>query len=303
MSFRTTLAGAAVAAAFVASSTNAQVISRFELSDHPDGNQNPPPYGLRLDGLFGGGVTTFSFDPFNVILTVTDSTGIGGGITIDINGRVFGGEVDGNGGWSDPQTYRIDFSYTTNVVAQDGGWKVAGVDNTGNTGTLSLAPTRANSTDLFTITDNDNNAFLFLPDGHRLSGDNSTWGRPRLAHREHQRQQHRRHPGLAVPRHAHHDPDPGLSTADHRRHRSRLGRPPPLRQPQTQFTHDPARALRSTRLSDWAGSLPARTATSHTSTGSTACVVRDLMLAAPRRADAHRLGHHDYAAVPATDAR
>ncbi len=37
----------------------------YFLHDHPDGNASPPGYGLRLDGLYGGGgseINTFSFD-------------------------------------------------------------------------------------------------------------------------------------------------------------------------------------------------------------------------------------------------
>jgi hypothetical protein len=45
-----------------ASSANAGglVIAEYQLGDHPNGNQNPPPYGLRLDNMLGAGTTTLS---------------------------------------------------------------------------------------------------------------------------------------------------------------------------------------------------------------------------------------------------
>jgi MYXO-CTERM domain-containing protein len=148
----------------------------FQLGNHPDGAQNPPPYGLRMDGLFGGGVTSFDFDTNDgVFLTVTDDTMNGGGVSIEIAGSVFGGEIDGNGGYTDGgQFYDINFVYTASVQITSNGWKVVGTDNTSNTGSIALAGSN-NPADIFTITDNNNNAFLFQADGHRLAGDSDSW--------------------------------------------------------------------------------------------------------------------------------
>ena len=34
----------------------------YELENHIDGSADPPPYGLRLDGLLGSGKYTFDFE-------------------------------------------------------------------------------------------------------------------------------------------------------------------------------------------------------------------------------------------------
>ena len=157
----------------------AAVIRIFSLTNHPDGNIAPPTYGLRLDGVLTGDIsdrTTFSFDESgDVELTVTDATMDGGGITIEITGTVFGGVVDtANDVYMNPMQYTIDFTYEANVIDSGGGWKVTGIDNTSNIGTLTKVGSN-DPDDLFTIVDDDNNSFLFKPDGHRLSGDSSTW--------------------------------------------------------------------------------------------------------------------------------
>lgn len=93
----------------------------YRLHSHPDGNQNPPPYGLRLNGLFGGGVYTFDFDytsiseDADVKLEYDDVAG-----EIRIFGRAYGGKDAGTdydpglSGWVD-----IDFTYRANVVNGD----------------------------------------------------------------------------------------------------------------------------------------------------------------------------------------
>ncbi len=99
----------------------------YSLRNNPNGVQNPPPYGLRLDGLDGNSsnVYTFDFDYVDsssrqsqMYLSLDRTAG-----TIHIWGSVFGGlnDVGNNGvydttgsgsvGWWD-----IDFSYTTNVA-------------------------------------------------------------------------------------------------------------------------------------------------------------------------------------------
>ncbi len=45
------LAGIALAGLFLSSTPVSADILRYDLSNHPDGNTLPPPYGLRLDGL------------------------------------------------------------------------------------------------------------------------------------------------------------------------------------------------------------------------------------------------------------
>jgi hypothetical protein len=147
------------------------VVTKFRLSDHPDGNENPPPYGLRFDGLFGGSnVTSFSIDQGNgAILTVTDD---GTTITININGEFFGGEAVGNSYSANAGLYEIDFTYTMNVGANGTGWQVSN-QHANNNGTIT-ALTGALAGNSWNFSDKFGNppgySFAFLQDDHRLSG-------------------------------------------------------------------------------------------------------------------------------------
>lgn len=151
-------------------SLQASVIATYALHDHPDGNANPPSYGLRMDGLFGGGVTTFSMDHFgDTTLQVFEEGGL---FSIIIQGTLFGGETDGAGGYLDGKAYDVYFEYTQGVSGTATGWDVQGASLASNTG--SLTEQGGSPTDLFTITDSDDNSFIFQHDGHRLAGDDST---------------------------------------------------------------------------------------------------------------------------------
>jgi len=97
-------------------------VAVFRLHDHPNGNQNPPSYGLRLDGMLTTNeVYTFSFDYAGVTgmagMTLTYDDGPK---TIHIVGRAYGGRDTGTGwdpaesGWID-----IDFMYRQNVIDAD----------------------------------------------------------------------------------------------------------------------------------------------------------------------------------------
>jgi hypothetical protein len=150
----------------------------FALSDHPDGNVNPPPYGLRFDDLFTtvggtGGITSFSMDTFgDSTLTVTDD-GVGG-LTIDIVGTLFGGVDTGVTYGFGAGAYALDFSYAMNVSPDGTGWVVDPADPL-NSGTLTVL---AGNTDLTTGTvftffgevTEGGPIFIFLNDGHRLGG-------------------------------------------------------------------------------------------------------------------------------------
>ncbi len=164
----------------------ASTVTQFYLGDHPSALENPPPYGLRLDGLFDGltgatgGVTTFSFGNSlsgaggSPVMTVTDD-GVGN-VTIDIDGMVFGGEDDGSDYGFGEGWYQLDFSYTMNVSASGTGWVVSPEDPDNNKGTLTA---KAGNADIAEGTvfgffgDKQNDAgfsFKFLQDDHRLGG-------------------------------------------------------------------------------------------------------------------------------------
>jgi len=99
----------------------------YRLSNHPDGNQLPPPYGLRLDGLGGTPSHVYTFD-FNhddgagntsdMHLFLNQNTG-----TIHIYGTVYGGlnktsntNVYDNSATNDRVGWwYVDFTYSVGV--------------------------------------------------------------------------------------------------------------------------------------------------------------------------------------------
>lgn len=122
-------AGAALACAIGLSGTaSGAIISQglYSLHNHPDGNANPPPYGLKLAELYD--ITpnhddfTFDFDDprssMSMIVTAN---------TIRIFGVVWGGRDTGTSYALEPTTglYTVDFLYDVGVVP------VAGDDDLG----------------------------------------------------------------------------------------------------------------------------------------------------------------------------
>lgn len=122
------------------------VLHVFNCSDHPNGAEVPPTYGLRLDNLVGTGIFTFSFDHVDgtgsamVTMTWDDVSN-----EIHIFGLAYGGEDTGSGwnaansGWVD-----IDFTYVDDVNVQDDCAGSAGDDlyvdseSANNNGTVTL---------------------------------------------------------------------------------------------------------------------------------------------------------------------
>ena len=97
------------------------VIFQYNLGNHPDGGKNPPPYGLRLDGLFGTGSSeewTFDFEAAgaNMLLDYDNMDNMTvDGDTVRIHGTAFGGLDTGtvydsmfSGLWSVDYTYTLD---------------------------------------------------------------------------------------------------------------------------------------------------------------------------------------------------
>jgi hypothetical protein len=163
----------ALSAASIAIAAGANAAS-YRLSDHPAGNENPPPYGLRLDGLFAseagatGGVTTFSFNTFgNTILSVIQN---GLNLNITINGTVYGGEDTGVGTGFGAGNYQFSMTYTVGVIQVGDGWKVDAATGS-NTGTLT-ALTGAVAGTVYSLFDMRQNTtaqtLAFLQDDWRL---------------------------------------------------------------------------------------------------------------------------------------
>lgn len=168
---RNTCIGIALSAATLSASAGGLTIAEYQLSDHPAGGENPPPYGLRLDGILGAGIHTLSIDHHNdTVLTVTDN---GGNLEINISGTLFGGEVDGLGGYVSAASYAVDFNYVMNVADVGNGWDVNGFDAS-NGGTVTNLDTNV-VTELYGMNNPAGLVFAFLADGHRLDGDNTTW--------------------------------------------------------------------------------------------------------------------------------
>lgn len=162
----------AAAAALAVVSTASAASTYFSLSDHPDGNANPPGYGIRLDGLFAGemgaagGVTTFSFDTIgNTVLEVVTS---GMSMTINITGTVYGGEDTGAGYGFGEGSYELSMSYTVGVVAQGTGYVVTAADAS-NSGSLTALSGDVAGT-VYQLRDFSTPSFRFLQDDHRLNG-------------------------------------------------------------------------------------------------------------------------------------
>jgi len=175
-----TLGVAALAVVIGASSASAAT-HVFRLSDHPDGNAAPPTYGLRLDNLFSAhgvgpsGITTFSF--VNVLLTVNDDTAMGGGIDINISGLIYGGVDAGASYGFGEGFYTVDFNYIMGVQPDGDGWRTSPVSasNSGVVTSLGNGDVAAGEQFFFYEKVSGGMPMQFVPDGHRLAGDNSTW--------------------------------------------------------------------------------------------------------------------------------
>ena len=151
----------------------------FDVGDHPDAFHADPPYGLRFDGLFSGfdgaagGVTSFSAT--DLTLSVTDNAG---NIEISITGIVRGGEDTGDSYGFGEGDYRLEFTFLAGVVEADGGWMTA-TPSAANLGTLTALGTYDSVTEgtVFDLYEKVEHGMPmeFKPDGHRISGDTTTW--------------------------------------------------------------------------------------------------------------------------------
>lgn len=170
-----------VAGAALATTALADPVTLFEarLGDHPNGQKNPPGYGLRLDNQFAdsggaGGTTTFSFQEngANVVLKVIEDSGV---LTISISGQVYGGEAPGSTYTFGAGLYALDFTMTV-VDAGDGWTSVSGADNSGTLSALGDYGLTG-PTDFDLELKGGAAMFLFLDDGHRLPGSTGWAGR------------------------------------------------------------------------------------------------------------------------------
>lgn len=150
----------------------------YNLHNHPDGNANPPAYGMRLDGLYdtsGSDIFTLDFDDpqSSVQMQITDNS-------IRIFGSALGGR-DVGGSYANDQylgIYTIDFTYSlgiSQVPGDDDLWVVA--PTASNSGMVSTPLgddinlwDKSNGTFNFRLGDENND------NGHRGHDGISGWG-------------------------------------------------------------------------------------------------------------------------------
>lgn len=152
----------------------------YDLANHPDGNAQPPQYGLRLDELVNvtgnHDIFTFDFDAAgsDMDMTYDDVNGI-----IHIYGTTWGGRDIGGAYANDVHRgfYQVDFVYTVGVQPVPGDDDVYVLANMQNFGSI-VAP---NSTVYFLQDKSDGNYSFRLGDegddnGHRGFNGISGWG-------------------------------------------------------------------------------------------------------------------------------
>ena len=139
MKRKITVTGGACAAALICGSTHGALIQQgfYQLHDHPDANQDPPPYGIRWDGLDGSNnVFTMSFDHPN-----SDMIMFYDGSNIVISGEAWGGRDVGGAYANDAYLglYEVNFVFSIGVGLVPGDDDVYVNAATGsNSGTIKL---------------------------------------------------------------------------------------------------------------------------------------------------------------------
>lgn len=179
---------AVLGAVWAASSAWAgNVVAKFDLYNHPDGNVEPSAYGMRVAGFGGDRPATFSFEDGSgnstMRLTVED---IGWGLyRLSFSGTVQGNSADGG---TDFGAFALNVSYLVFGGSSDDGWSaygfngssigsLMGVDGT-NDATSPLADGDAMRLSARTMERRFGEVFSFEPDGHRLDGHalpDDTW--------------------------------------------------------------------------------------------------------------------------------
>ncbi len=175
---------AALVAASTGLATSASAVGLapgvYRLANHPDGSQNPPPYGARFDELYnatgGHDIFTMDFEHPSSFVTLTYT-----GASITISGVSWGGRDVGGTYAADiyQGLYTLNFTYALGVSGVPGDDDIW-VDTTNhvNTGTITspfadvhnLVDERGSFDYSFRLGDEDNDA------GHRGFNGISGWG-------------------------------------------------------------------------------------------------------------------------------
>ena len=171
---------AALGVVLAASSALAgNVVAKFDLYNHPDGNVEPSAYGMRIAGFGGDRPATFSFEDGSgkstMRLTVES---VGWGLfRLNFAGTVQGNSADGG---TDFGSFALNVSYLVFGGSSDNGWSAYGFNGStigslmGNDGTNDanspLSDGDAMRLSARTKQHHFGEVFSFAPDGHRLDG-------------------------------------------------------------------------------------------------------------------------------------
>ncbi len=169
--------------ALTASANGATILPGvYQLHNHPDGNEVPPPYGLRLDEMVdataGHDIFTFDFDHANSDMKLYYNSVLN---KITIDGVVHGGRDSGGGYFNDVYLglYTVHFEYTIGVglaapdddlqVVAPGGVNFGTITGPGGAPIHSLMD-KSDGNNTFRFGDEDNDL------GHRGFNGISGWG-------------------------------------------------------------------------------------------------------------------------------
>ena len=175
------LAGATVCTLVFASSADANILppNTYQIHNHPEGNQLPPPYGLRLDEIIDvtpgqHDIFSFDFDADGADMRLTFD-----GTSVRIFGTAFGG-LDIGGEYDPAFSGFVNIDFTYNLVQKANGDDdfVSTQPDGSDTGTIELWTGEV--VDLESYTGNNDFAFRLGDEdddmGHRGVDDISGWG-------------------------------------------------------------------------------------------------------------------------------
>ena len=156
------------ATSLVAASGSARAEFNFTLGNHPNGAENPPPYGLRVDDLYNSdpaSIYTFNFEAGGAGMTMT----VGNSGDVAISGQVFGGQLDGSGGYvGGGKLWDVSFAYSNAQVTTDSNGDLVSVlvhNSTGGTGSGTIS-SGSDSFDLVSYANGSGKQFA-IETGHR----------------------------------------------------------------------------------------------------------------------------------------
>ena len=176
-------------------SLDAALIAQYHLLDHPNGNQTPPSYGLRLDDLgsipapgnaLPDGEYLFSAETNGSYLTL-DVIEEGGLLSFHIHGTMYGGLQDDSAADHLDSILQgvavVDFTYRQHVAVGSGDTLYTVTDDArhlteGNTGTVEWTDGNGRTHTIYLQDQKGRSFSARLAYGHRLDDDETLafWG-------------------------------------------------------------------------------------------------------------------------------